>query len=872
MEKKFINFAMEIGYIPNKLLYLLPDTILPNRSLDQILLKKTQDQITEYLHHNPTFRISSGLKRIIGRDLILNDFVAIFELVKNSFDAQATRVDIHFLKDSILIIDDGIGMSYDDLINKWLFVAYSEKKDIPSSQLSQDFRSKIQEKRVYAGSKGIGRFSCDRLGKSLKIQTCTQIEENINILTIDWDAFEFNDENEFDQINVHYDTLPEFDLYKGITAPKRHGTILEIVQPREEWNRDKLIKLKRSLAKLVNPFGDSSNQFEVYIHALAEKEKDSEINSQSKRDLNIENLFLVNGIVTNFIFKTLEKKTTRIEINFIKFQNKSLIETKLIDRGELIYRIREPNQYNLITNSELKGNIYYLNTTAKKNFTQLMGIQSVQFGSLFLFKNGFRVFPIGEVGDDSLGLDRRKAQGYNRFLGTREIIGRVDIFGSSQDFQETSSRDQGLIETPAYKQLRDCILNHIIKRLENYVVEVNWADKLDKNYDDITRLNTDPAKNRIINVVSRLAKSKDIELLEYSPNLITIVNEKSESFESSLNSLKLIANQTDNTQLIEQLTKAEKRYNELKEAERLAIIIAEQEKIARKQAELNAAKERSEKERAKLLAEKERREKESALELLKESEQQKQLVEQAYEQEIRKNLFLESENSFSIQNITNMHHQIMILSSTINQYLTNQMDKLIHKEKISDDELKIIFDDLIYKNQQIYSVSKIATKVNYNTDNIVEIQEDLANFISEYIRKICTLYAVNGINISVLELDKKTFLERKFNPIEITMLIDNIISNAQKVHAQNIIFRLSTPVKDQLEIEITDDGDGIDKTIINPEVKIFERGFTTSDGDGSGLGLSHAKHIVEEAGGEINLDLSFLKQNCGTRFIIRFVK
>ncbi|NUF35766.1 hypothetical protein HUN19_17420, partial [Acinetobacter oleivorans] len=334
----------------------------------------------------------------------------------------------------------------------------------------------------------------------------------------------------------------------------------------------------------------------------------------------------------------------------------------------------------------------------------------------------------------------------------------------------------------------------------------------------------------------------------------------------------LIADQTDNTLLIEQLTKAEKRYNELKEAERLAIIIAEQEKIARKQAELNAAKERSEKEQAKLLAEKERREKESALELLKESEQQKQLAELAYEQELRKNLFLESENSFSIQNITNMHHQIMILSSTINQYLTNQMDKLIHKEKISDDELKIIFDDLIYKNQQIYSVSKIATKVNYNTDNIVEIQEDLANFIFEYIRKICTLYAVNGINISVIELDKKTFLERKFNPIEITMLIDNIISNAQKAHAQNIIFRLSTPAKDQLEIEITDDGDGIDKTITNPEVKIFERGFTTSDGDGSGLGLSHAKHIVEEAGGEINLDLSFLKQDCGTRFIIRFVK
>lgn len=861
---------MEIGYTPNKLLSLLPDSILSNRSLDQVLSLETQNKITEYLHHNPTFKISSGLKRIIGRDLILNDFVAIFELVKNSFDAQATRVDIHFLTDSILIIDDGVGMSHDDLINKWLFVAYSEKKDISNAQFSQDFRSKIKERRIYAGSKGIGRFSCDRLGSSLKIQTKTLIEENINFLKIDWDAFEFNDENEFDQINAHYDTMSHFILDDGISLPKKNGTILEIVQPREEWNRDKLIKLKRSLAKLVNPFGDSSNQFEVYIHAPNEREEDSKLTAQLKESLNLENKLPVNGIVTNFIFKTLEKKTTRIEVNFINYKNKDVIETTLIDRGELIYKIHEPNPYNLITNSELKGNVYYLNTKAKQNFALLMGIPSIKFGSLFLFKNGFRVFPIGEDGDDSLGLDRRKAQGYNRYLGTREIIGRIDIFGSSQDFQETSSRDQGLIETPAYRQLKDCILDHIIKRLENYVVDVNWADKLDKDYDDTTRLNTDPAKNRIIEIVSKLAKSKEIELLEYNPHLITIVNEKSESFESSLNSLKLIANQTDNSELIAQLAKAEKRYNELKEAEKLALVIAEQEKLARQQAELIAAQERSEKEKAKLLADKERRDKDAALENLKETEQQKKIAELAYKQELRKNLFLESENSFSIQNITNMHHQIMILSSTINQFLANQMDKLIHDEKISDEELKSIFDQLIYKNQQIHSVSKIATRINYSTDNITEVQEDICIFIADYINKICKLYAFNGLNIVVAEFDSKVQLDKTFNPIEITMLIDNLISNSQRAHAQNIIFKFKMVNKDQLEIEITDDGDGIDQKIQSPDKKIFDRGFTTTEG--SGLGLSHAKHIVESAGGEIYLDITYSESHSGTRFFIRFVK
>ena len=80
------------------------------------------------------FKISSGLKSIIGRDLITNDFVAIFELVKNSFDAQATYVKIVFdLEDkenaAIYIADNGKGMSDIDIREKWLFVAYSAKKN-----------------------------------------------------------------------------------------------------------------------------------------------------------------------------------------------------------------------------------------------------------------------------------------------------------------------------------------------------------------------------------------------------------------------------------------------------------------------------------------------------------------------------------------------------------------------------------------------------------------------------------------------------------------------------------------------------------------------------------------------------------------------
>ena len=142
------------------------------------------------------FRISSALKNIIGSDLINDDFIAVFELVKNSYDAHASKVEITFenlhSKDAKIIIkDNGKGMNYDDLINKWLFVAYSAKKE-GTEEDSYDYRDKIKIKRAYAGAKGIGRFSCDRLGAELYLETIKEEPKpKVETLLTEWDKFEF---------------------------------------------------------------------------------------------------------------------------------------------------------------------------------------------------------------------------------------------------------------------------------------------------------------------------------------------------------------------------------------------------------------------------------------------------------------------------------------------------------------------------------------------------------------------------------------------------------------------------------------------------------------------------------------------------------
>ena len=159
---------------------------------------------------NLQFRVSAELKNILGRDLITSPDIAVLELVKNSYDAHATKVEITFDDDHLSIADNGKGMSKDDLINKWLFVAYSAKSD---GTEDKSYRSKF--KRHYAGAKGIGRMSCDRLARNLKLTTRSSEENKTEILYVDWSVFEMDKQTEFDTINIPHETLniiPHFPL------------------------------------------------------------------------------------------------------------------------------------------------------------------------------------------------------------------------------------------------------------------------------------------------------------------------------------------------------------------------------------------------------------------------------------------------------------------------------------------------------------------------------------------------------------------------------------------------------------------------------------------------------------------------------------
>ncbi len=753
------------------------------------------------------FKVSAALKSIIGKDLITNDIIAVFELVKNSFDAHATEVKIIFKNlytdkknSSIVIQDNGKGMDLEDFKKKWLFVAYSAKQD---NTEDEDYRKTLGSKKFYAGAKGIGRFSCDRLGGNLNlISIKNKNKSKIENLKVIWDKFEKDQSEEFVNIGVEYQTLAKND-YKI-----KYGTVLEITQLRDDWNRKKLLDLKHSLEKLINPTQDKGGRkFSISLEVKEEIANDKEERNSREK---------VNGSVENTVFERLKLKTTQVKT--IVSPDGKTITSELTDRGTFIYRVTEQNPYKNL--SDVSFILFYLNQKAKVNFSKIMGMSSKDYGSVFLYKNGFRVYPFGEFGEDRLGIDVRKQQGYNRFLGTREIIGRIEIISDGNKFKETSSRDGGLIRTESYDQLVDCFMEKTLKRLERYVVDVQWDIK-----DEDEAISSRESKDLILSVISKLANVKNIISFEYNKDFLDIVHTKeTEGLPQVVKNLTKLADETGNKNL----------YNEMV-------------KVGKQVEKLQAAKQEAEKEV------------EQKGEELKEKEDE--LV-----REQRSNLFLKKAVSTDTKSIISLQHHI--------DHGTNRIDALLDKLK---DIAKVNFSkekflDLIQKisleNKKISTLARFVTKANFDLMSST-IEKDLIQFIREYNDNVYQKYEeliINGNQLKVstfIEGSSSKFVFR-FRPLEMIIIIDNLIDNAQKAGAKKLDIVISPLKKNGLKLVFRDDGSGVpDKN----KSKIFDFGFTTTSG--SGLGLYHIKQIIEKMNGTIVLNSDYKK---GAEFDISLIK
>lgn len=719
--------------------------------------------MSEKLH----FKVSAGLKNIIGKELINDKFIAIFELVKNSYDAGAKNVTIKFENiysndSTIYIIDDGKGMSKQEIIDKWLFVAYSEKKN-------STYRDNIRFRRNYAGAKGVGRFSCDRLGETVELLSKTDKDIKVNSVKINWSEFEDADTEEFQNIEVVYDEV-QSDLIV------EQGTIIKIDGLREKWNREELLQLKKSLTQLVNPEANENyDKFDIILDV--EEEKENDCKEREKAREKVFDKDIVNGRIVNHVFDVLNIKTTKITATISEDGKK--ITTTLNDRGIQLFEIEEKNKYSI---KNIKGTVYSLNRAAKVNFTRMMGIESVNYGSVFIYKNGFRVYPYGEPDKDFMNIDKRKAQGYNRYLGSRDICGRIDIFGDNKGFVETSSRNNGFISSYETSELEDFFYEYLLKPLEKYVVNIiHWGEEV---IDSESLATTMDGYDNLESVLKKIKSKFKPELLlsaKYNEELTDVILEHTEKKKKSeIDELKKIAREKADTELLEQADRVEK------ETEKLKREVSENRKELQQEV---------------IEHEKTRKELEVT---------QKQVG------------VLQSRVNVSVDNAIDAMHIMKTYADSIDSNIEEITDMVRNGEEI--EVILPVFHEIRQTCSKILNTYNLVINTEYRADTGNK-KMDIVKFTKTYIEK-------HWSHKLPVEISGVAAMDIMFNPLEFSIIIDNIADNSKKANSAklHIIF-----LKDEKGycIKWIDDGYGLQTDVDGS--KVFEQGFTTTKGTGIGL-------------------------------------
>jgi len=818
-----------------------------------------------------SFRTNVQLKNIIGRDLINNDNIAVLELVKNSYDAGSKEVKVIFknLKENddagnasysdksskIVIIDDGIGMDEEDIKEKWLNIAYSDKK-----------HEKVKDGRVLAGSKGVGRFSCDRLGQYLDLYTKKQGKPLCH-LHIDWKEFEVEDKKdlEIQDIEIQLDEITGQNFQEKFGFPLEQGTVLEMNKLRSEWatsekkdkwNTSKILDLRRYLEKLINPNqAFASKRFTIELIAGDFEEEDASKKKNQEK---------LNGIIENKIFEKLNFTTTVIEAGVSK--GGDTITTTLTDKGRKVLEVIEKNvDYPLL--KDIKIVIFYLNPYAKAYFKRQTGIRSVNFGSIFLFINGFRVNPLGDYGDDWLRMELRKGQGYAKFLGSRELVGRIEINDPGRNFTIISSRE-GVVKDQRFSQIVDIqpsrfggFFYKTLKRLEKYVVEgLDWdkthdqgllIEKLvdDRNWtynpNDEKYVEDESIKNdRILGLLSSLilvdTEPGNVIKIHINEDLISqLLLEQKEKARDKFN--KLFGEKVFYTkEILDDATWA--ALNKIREElEQKEIELGEKERtLAKKEQEIRILRETKEK-----LEQDLGKTKEKVQKLETDNIAQKK---QIYFQERH----LVASNDYT--QVINLHHQIGISSSTINGHLANLREE-IEADKFDNESLREYIEDLSFECNKIKAITDMATQARFNAASPELKKENLTQFIIQYITEVSkALVKTFDEREMKIQLDTSRVIDNfisNFNSIEVVMLFDNLFSNSRKARAKNINIKIESNTN-ELAVRFKDDGIGIP---LDNREKIFTFGFSTTHG--TGLGLFHARKIIDKIGGEIVLNEKF---------------
>jgi signal transduction histidine kinase len=385
--------------------------------------------------HELQFRPRARLVSILGEHLISDHAVGLIELIKNAYDADATEVVLEVrdtvdpAKTTVLIRDNGCGMSVDDIRLRWLSPADDHKEQ----EKRANQRTRLG--RLPIGEKGVGRFAVHQLGRTFEMVTRTPDGPEIAV-AIDWDRFDTSD-GYLDGVPVRVvERDPE------VFTDGQTGTQLRILRPRSPWTDKLLRKVHRTLRRLQCPLAEEEHRFVVKFRCP----EFPELESIDPTDILPK---------AHYEFRALVQGDGKCDL---EYECKHPVVESRQESAEGVDLM--PIAGEEIHSGGPRCGPFWLNLYVwdrSKDYLQASDVSRRELDAMCgvsLFRDGLRVLPYGEPGDDWLLLDQERIQAPAERIGNNQVIGLVQFDQSSNLQLRDKTNREGLIENDPFLDLR----------------------------------------------------------------------------------------------------------------------------------------------------------------------------------------------------------------------------------------------------------------------------------------------------------------------------------------------------------------------------------------------------------------------------------
>ena len=484
------------------------------------------------------FRPYARLMNILGDQLITDKKVAVIEIVKNSYDADASSVKVRFNNMSnvklndlpkeeqayIEIEDDGCGMSLDIIKNVWLRPATPNKYDKKKRK-----NNKTDKGRIIQGEKGIGRFAIHKLGESIELYTKAKGQNEVK-LEMNFVDFNPDDINLFNQ-QTDYKLLDEVSNNWYVQDPpekvtRESGTIIRIYNIREHWSENDYKELYKNIQRMMPPVDENAKKmgiefiqdFSIEMYLEGKLYNDADVKTFAdvfeRAQFTMMGTIDENGIMS-FQYKSLSPKrvyTDTIDLlddATLSLKNYSLVGPKWFKDND-----RKPNC------GPFKFTFYAFDLKNKDWTTLDKELEKfIKENFVYVMRDGIRVYPYGEKGIDWLDLDKnRSTYRAGQFISYNDLTGFVYISQEKNPFLTDASNRQGLVNNMG--------TYYDFKSLTTAATEIfNYEIKIDKNKKEFQqkvslKRTNDILQKSLVDFQKSLEKTKDLKTLELANKFV----------------------------------------------------------------------------------------------------------------------------------------------------------------------------------------------------------------------------------------------------------------------------------------------------------------------------------------------------------------